>query len=146
MTILKLAALIAVTEALVAAVGDNLNTYLNLFTIALVVLAAVPVARARRKDQTIKDLEEALKAKTALADERADTMRQLEQGCQHLKTEATEWRARYEEQAKYTAEAAVAHFEESLEGHREQVAERHRQMIASLASIAETLERLESSP
>lgn len=141
MLTLKLAALVEAATFL-AALSDEINVGLNLFGILLIVLAAIPVARSRRKDQTIKDLGEALEAKTRLVDELHEAQRQLEQGCHHLKTEAAEWQARYEEQAKYTAEAAVAHFESVMDEHRQQVAERHGALLAMGAETTRCLEQL----
>lgn len=146
----KGAVVLALIESL-AAIGDSLNVYLNLFTILLVVGAALPVIKSRRKDATIRDLEEAMTAKAALAEERAEQLRQLEQGCQHLKTEGAEWKARYEEQSRYTAESAITHFEELMDEHRGQVAERHGQLLqlaqttaTALEGVCATLERLEN--
>jgi predicted lipid-binding transport protein (Tim44 family) len=133
-----------------ADVSAQANLLLNVVTIAIAVGVAIPALKSKRKDATIKDLNDALQAKTEALAASELQKRQLEQGAQHCKQEATRWQAKYEEASNYTAEEAVKHFEAALEAHSGRVAERHEVLIrqgeataSSLASIAATLERIE---
>lgn len=125
----------------------DLNLVLNALMLAIAALVAVPLVRSRRKDGTITDLEKALHAKTELGDQlerdlagatsRANVAKEASE---HLRNELAAATARYEEQAKYTAEGAVLHLEHTLAEHREQVAERHERILAALEKLTARLD------
>jgi transposase len=136
-------------QFLAAGIGDRTNVVLNVLTIVIAVGVSVPVVRNRRKDQTIKDLNDALTAKDARVRELRDELsaahlgkRQIEQAAMHCREEATQWRARYEEIEKYTAEVAVKQFEEALERHAQTVAGRHQVLIEQGKTISASQERI----
>lgn len=133
---------IALTQ-LAAQLADNANTALNLFTIVLVVIAAVPVIKSRRKDAIIKDLEAALHAK----DERMVELREELLGAQaradanddraHAaeKREA-ECRAKYDEIQKYTAGPVLVELKEILVDREHHDKTRHDQLLELMARLA----------
>lgn len=140
-----------------ASVAERANVLLNLSTILVVVLVAIPVARSKRKDGTIKELQESNDAKDGRikdlrdeVEERSVACRQIEQGAVHLQTELAKAQAKYEELEKYAAGPAVAHFEEMLAEHSAAVAARHALMLdqgerqtAALAKVTAALDELQ---
>jgi glutaminase len=142
---------LAVSTGWIALSAPDPNVYLNLFTILLVVLVAWPVARTKRKDATIKDLQDAVAAKDARNKELSEGLhasrqqvRQLEQGSQHLKTELARIEGAHEELQKYTAQPAIEQFQVDLAAMRAELAERHtatldamHEQTRALALIAE---------
>lgn len=152
MIALVLSGLVSAQLAL-GSIGDRLNIALNLGTIAVVVLVAVPLARSKRKDGTIKDLNDELNAKerriSTLTAEVADAKqqaRQIEQAANHCQTDATRWRAKYEELQPFTAEKALeavltlidkndrAHMA-LLERNDQAQSLRHTELMASLKTL-----------
>lgn len=125
------------------------NTFLNVVSIAglglLLWLTAkyVPVralrAQLEAKDsaiathqQSIDSLEtrvQTLEADLIGAQQRANALHEERDDARHL---AAEWKARYEEQAKYTAGPAFEALTETLRQHIEAVQQRHELMIATL--------------
>jgi large-conductance mechanosensitive channel len=144
-------------EGATISLGDKANLAFNVLTIGFVLYVIVRGGKGRVKDQTIKDLQDSTQAKDernkTLAAELRDAKqqaRQIEQAANHCQTEATKWKAKYEEAKQYTSKEAVEHFEEALAKHSGLVAERHAVLIdqgsanaAALSTIASTLATIE---
>lgn len=136
-----------VDAALLVGAALDMNLVLNLFTLALIAVAAVPVLRSRRKDAIIKELndvcdvkerrEKELEKDLAGAQARAN---QAEEAAKFSVKEAEKWQARYEEQSKYTAPEAVMQIESELAEHRQQVAERHERILTALERLTDRIE------
>jgi ABC-type transport system involved in cytochrome bd biosynthesis fused ATPase/permease subunit len=123
-------------------IGDRLNVALNFGTILIVVLVAIPLARSKRKDATIKDLNDALEAKDKRLEESVTDVaeakqqaRQIEQAAAHCRDEATAWRSKYEEQSKYTAPEAIAAFVEMAKSTERSHERRHKEVMAALEAL-----------
>lgn len=122
------------------------NLALNVAMFAGLLYAVPTLGRSKRKDTVIVEqklvidshttridaLEADLRGVTERANRAADAAKECE-------TRAAEWQARYEEQRKYTAPVAVAHFEEFMKEHSNRVADRHERMIAELDRIAQMI-------
>jgi vacuolar-type H+-ATPase subunit I/STV1 len=146
-------------KTLVVAVGYRLlavgapdvpNLALNIGTVVVVYVVARRLAKTKIKDGTISDLEKAGAAKDERLKESAERdrarlqqVRQLEQAAHHCQTEATKWRAKYEEAKEYSAQPAVEHFEALLAEHSGKVAERHGMMLDALERMTSTLATIE---
>ena len=122
------------------------NFLLNLAAIAipllLAALVARPLLRAKRKDGTISDQENAIKAKDAyietLEGERdrcLEQNRQMEEAVKFAQKQEAVAEAKYEEQARYTAESALNTIEGILERSETESERRHREIISALAKI-----------
>lgn len=98
----------------VLATLDSVNALLNVLTILVALAVAFPVIRSKRKDAVIheqkqvieshKNRLDALDADLIGACERAD---EAEEWAHKSETNAEHWRARYQEQEKYTAPEAL---------------------------------------
>lgn len=145
----KIALPVLLVEEFVAVAVFDLNLLLNVLMLVMAVVVAVPIVRSRRKDATIAELEKLahgrgerivdLEADVKGVQARADAAEDAAKGCQ---TEIATWRARYEEQSKYTAEGAVTHLDDVLKEHREQVADRHEKIIEQLDANRVVLEAI----
>lgn len=99
---------------LLLAVLDDVNVLLNVFAVLVALIAAFPIIRSKRKDvviseqgqviESIKLRLEALEADLAGARRRADN---AEEQARQAETSVEHWRARYQEQEKYTAPEAL---------------------------------------
>ena len=126
----------------------RLNALLNLALLAVVFVAAFPLVKSKRKDQTIQEQENLLKAKDARIvelrddlDDARQNVRQIEQGAAHVREQLVAAEAKYEEQGKYTAEKALTAVMQTMrqgEGNHER---RHVEVMEALAALKLALER-----
>jgi hypothetical protein len=95
--------------------GEAGVNYLNLLFNAVMFLVAVglafPIAKDRRKSQTIQTQNNLIDALTKDNEAKEQAHRNLEQGSHHLKAELAAAEARYEEALKYTSRDSVERFE-----------------------------------
>lgn len=119
------------------------NVVLNLFTLALVIVFAVPVLKSRRKDAVIAEQKEVIDSHeqriAALERDLAGAQQRANETMVHaaaLEAQKAAAEARYAEQAKYTAAAAVEAFDERFRQHELAVQQRHGLMIELLQEIA----------
>lgn len=122
------------------------NLALNVAMFAGLLYAVPTLGRSKRKDAVIAEQKlvieshttriSALERDLAGVTDRANVAAEAAKECEKR---AAEWQARYDEQSRYTAPVAVAHFEKVLTDHSARVGDRHEQMIAELERIAQLL-------
>lgn len=126
----------------------DLNLVLNVVTVAIVIGAAFPVLRSKRKDATIAELKESVDSKderigdlTAERDECKLKIRQFEQACGHLREELAELRGAYDQQSRYTAEQALETVLEVLKHGDVSQRRRHEELMKMLHTLTEAVKR-----
>lgn len=122
------------------------NLLLNLITVALLLVAIVAVPKAftatrqkaelAAKDQTINTREQ---DNRALRDHQATLNQELSEcklAARRFESEAHTWKARYEEQGKYTAESALETINQLIASGETEAQRRHLEVMASLGNIS----------
>ena len=104
-----------------AGVPDTVNVVLNFITVALIVGGAILTAillpkyvgardsqaQLAAKDEIIETDRQARESLLARVDGLTEEVRECQEAAKVAQLEARQWQARYEEQAKYTAEPAL---------------------------------------
>lgn len=145
--VLKLAAAELVASAgLVAATQIQLvNTALNVCGVMafLLMLWLAPKAFKARtmeaelaeKDRTIKSRTEAMEVADDLAQQAKDKSAELGLLLDESRHEASQWQARYDEQARYTAGPALQAITALLERSEQEASRRHKEMLLALRAL-----------
>lgn len=131
--VVKVGAVVASLGIVAASALPDANVLLNVITVILLIVFGpryIRTSRLRTEIQELKDLIDTSELqKTSLKEEligvqaRAD---KAEVAQQHLKQENAEWKARYDEQTKYTAPVALEEIKKLLEGQQEF----HKQVVS----------------
>lgn len=122
------------------------NLILNAVMILVLLAGLVPFIRASKvradlkyKDEAISTLSEAMAAlKTQVEVLTAENV-MLKNQVEHLTIEVTEWRTKYHEQSRYTAQKALEALESTLDLDRKERTDRDSAILATLTSIEKIL-------
>lgn len=124
-------------------------TLISVFTLVVLLLGAPRYVRGLRAKGFLEEKDRVIETKQQTIDacnERVASLETDREGARAAAKHATEaarffeqecaqWRARYEEQSKYTAKEALQTIEALIAQHAEQVALRHREMMTLFGKL-----------
>lgn len=121
-------------------------TLLSIFTLVVLLLGAPQYIRGTRSKALLAEKDSVIETKQQVIDSQLGRLREVDNQCKEALAElakcqadAREWQARYDEQAKYTAEGALRELKEYIAEEFSERTELFRTMLANLTKFETAL-------